>query len=209
MALLRCITSKLNQMRIAMDKFFIVLLLSITLLFTSCDRDHNTTGWDYFPDMAYSHAYETNTPNPNTRDGKTMLVPAKGTIPREMIPFPYVKSEEEAARAGKELKNPLLSTDENLARGKEEFTIYCAVCHGDKGDGKGYLFTSGKYPLPPKSLVAERVVKKADGEIFHNITLGWGAMGTYGLLVRPEDRWKIILYVRELQKSQEDSLKVK
>jgi mono/diheme cytochrome c family protein len=178
-----------------------ILLLLGPVLLSACDRDNNTPGWDYFPDMAYSYTYETNSPNPNTADGKTMLEPVKGTVPREMIPFSYLKSDEEALRAGRELSNPVEISQVNLARGKEEFRIYCAICHGDQGDGKGYLYTSGKYLLPPKSLLTERVVNKADGEIYHNITLGWGAMGAYGLIVKPEDRWKIILYIRELQKN--------
>ncbi|MFN8208290.1 MAG: cytochrome c [Bacteroidales bacterium] len=174
------------------------------LLLAACDRDNNSPGWDYFPDMAYSYAYETYAPNPNTADGKTLIEPVKGTIPRGMIPFTYEKNEEEAARAGKELVNSVEANEANLARGKEEFRIYCAICHGEQGDGKGYLYTSGKYILPPKSLLTERVVKKADGELYHNITLGWGAMGAYGVQIKPEDRWKIILYIRELQK---DSVK--
>jgi hypothetical protein len=40
-----------------------------------------------------------------------------------------------------------------------------------------------------------------DGEIYHTITVGYGIMGAHGGIVRPEDRWKIILHVREnLQK---------
>ena len=37
------------------------------------------------------------------------------------------------------MKNPLEVTQKNLDAGKELYTIFCAVCHGDKGDGNGIL----------------------------------------------------------------------
>ena len=74
-------------------------------------------------------------------------------------------------------------------------------CHGENGDGKGFLFTSGKYPYPPASLINEKVKNVPDGEIFHVITVGWGIMGAHGPLIQPDDRWKIVLYIRNsLQK---------
>ena len=40
-----------------------------------------------------------------------------------------------------------------------------------------------------------------DGAIYHSITVGYGIMGAHGGMIRPEDRWKIILHIREnLQK---------
>ena len=48
-----------------------VLPLLLLLVVTACDRDRKHPGWDYFPDMAYSNAYETYTPNEIFADGKT------------------------------------------------------------------------------------------------------------------------------------------
>jgi len=40
-----------------------------------------------------------------------------------------------------------------------------------------------------------------DGEIYHSITVGYGIMGAHGGMIVPEDRWKIILHIRnDLQK---------
>ena len=65
-----------------------VFLLTVFLLaLSSCDRDRHTTGWDYFPDMFYSNAYETYSPNQVMPDGKAMQAPVEGTISREMLPF--------------------------------------------------------------------------------------------------------------------------
>lgn len=185
-----------------MNKQILVISSGIVLLMflsSGCTRKRNTTGWDYFPDMYYSNAYETWAPAPVFPDGKTMREPVPGTYPREMVPFGYEKTNEDMIRAGKELTNPHLPTVENLERGKVLFDRFCLDCHGEKGDGKGYLFTSNKYPYPPASLVNQKMMNKPDGEIFHSITLGYGVMGAHGPLIRPDDRWKIILYIRNLQ----------
>ena len=61
------------------------------------------------------------------------------------------------------------------------------------------MFTSGLYPLKPRSLVSEEAVNLRDGEIYHSITLGFGGMGAHGSQIRPDDRWKLVLYIRKLQ----------
>lgn len=167
----------------------------------SCDRTRSSTGWDYMPDMYYSNAYESYTPNPNFEDHLTMRTPVEGTVPRNIIPFDYEKTDEDRIRAGEALVNPVDLTGENLARGKQMYDIYCISCHGPSGDGLGFLYTSDRYPYPPASLVDEIVKELKDGEIYHSITLGYGIMGAHGGMIRPEDRWKIILHLREnLQK---------
>jgi len=176
-----------------------IVLIILLMLLNSCSRDRHTTGWDYFPDMFYSIAYETYSPNPNFADGMTMREPVPGTVPRGYIPFEYTIELESRIEAGKELRNPLLPTADALARGKEEYTIFCSGCHGVLGDGKGFLFTSGLYPLQPKSLTDSVARNLKEGEIFHTITLGRGFMGAHGAQVAPDDRWKIILYIRQMQ----------
>ena len=171
----------------------VVLLI---VLLTACDRDNNTTGWAYFPDMVDSRAYESFSSNPNFEDGKTLRQPVEGTVPRGYTPLPYTKDPEDRIRAGKELKNPFEYTDENLARGEVMFTRVCLQCHGPDGDGKGLLYTSGLYPFPPASLVNEKVTSLPDGEIFHTITYGFGVMPEHASIVPVDDRWKIILYIR-------------
>ena len=171
-----------------------VLLL---LVLVSCDRTRSSTGWDYMPDMYYSNAYETYTPNPNFADGLTLREPVEGTVSRELMPFPFQKSDEDRLEAGKVLVNPLGGGAENLARGKEAYGIWCSSCHGLNGDGKGHLFTSGRYPYPPASLISDEVKALADGEIYHSITVGYGVMGAHGGMIRQDDRWKIIIHLRE------------
>jgi mono/diheme cytochrome c family protein len=186
-----------------MKNLLIFTTLTALALF-SCDRTRSTTGWDYMPGMYYSKAYETFTPNPNFSDGLTMRTPAEGTVPREMVPFPWVKSDADRAEAGRVLVNPLEATPENIARGEEAYGIFCIHCHGVKGDGQGFLFTSKRYPYPPANLVSEKTKALKDGEIYHTITVGYGIMGPHGGMIRPEDRWKIILYLRENLQKQTD-----
>ncbi|MFC2080215.1 c-type cytochrome [Bacteroidota bacterium] len=180
----------------------VLIFLSIILLFqVSCDRTRTSTGWDYAPDMYYSEAYETYTPNENFGDGLTMRTPVEGTVPRGMVPFPYLKTDEDRLLAGKELSNPHHSSEENIARGEEAYQIFCITCHGEKGDGQGFLYTSKRYPYPPANIVSESVKALSDGEIYHSITVGYGIMGPHGAMISQNDRWKIIQYIREdLQK---------
>lgn len=178
-----------------------VLMLLVIMILISCDRTKNDPGYTYFPDMTYSRAYETYSENPNFEDGQTMREPVAGTVPREMVPFPYEKTDQDLILAGRELANPFQASEENLQRGKELFTRMCQQCHGEKGDGQGFLYTSKLYIYPPGVLTSEQTVNRTDGEIYHVITVGRNVMGAHGSMVRPDDRWRIVLYVRELQKS--------
>jgi hypothetical protein len=153
------------------------------------------------PDMYYSNAYESYTPNPNFEDNLTMRTPVEGTVPREMIPFAWENNEEDRLAAGEALTNPLESNVENLSGGKLAYDIFCLSCHGPAGDGLGHLYTSERYPYPPADLLTEEAKALKDGEIYHSITVGYGIMGAHGGMIRPEDRWKIILHIRaNLQK---------
>ena len=177
-------------------KSFAALILIFIL--GSCDRDRNTTGWQYFDDMVQSPAYETYSPNPNFADGKTMRNPVEGTIPIGYQPYLYEKTDEDRAKAGLTLVNPFDTSEKNLERGKQVYNVYCISCHGDKGDGKGFLFTSKKYPFPPASLLSDKIRNNPEGEIFHVITVGFGVMPQHGSQVRPEDRWKVAIYIKEV-----------
>jgi mono/diheme cytochrome c family protein len=96
--------------------------------------------------------------------------------------------------------NPFLPGDDVLSRGKLIYNIICIGCHGASGKGDGQLYSSGLYPLKPREISGVPTSKLMDGEIFHTITLGFGSMMPHGAQIRTEDRWKVVLYVRELQK---------
>lgn len=177
----------------------VISLLLLGFFLYGCDRNRNTTGWDYFPDMFYSTAYETFTENPNFTDGMTMRAPVPGTVPRGYTPFNYTIDPESRIRAGIELVNPFSAKEEYVLRGKKIYSVFCMGCHGISGEGNGSLFTSGLYPMEPRNLTDNEATRLKDGEIFHSTTLGFGSMGAHGSQIRTDDRWKLVLYIRSLQ----------
>ncbi|HWG43988.1 MAG TPA: cytochrome c [Gemmataceae bacterium] len=104
-----------------------------------------------------------------------------------------------------------------MQRGQERFNIYCAVCHDALGTGNGKIVERG-YLRPPNYHTdnsrgfARRGIKVhlrdlPIGYYFEVITRGFGGMPDYASQIPPEDRWKIIAYIRALQLSQWAPLK--
>jgi len=91
-----------------------------------------------------------------------------------------------------------------LARGRERYEIYCAVCHGLTGEGDGGIVRRG-FPAPP-TYHSDRLRNAPLGHFYDVITNGYGAMSSYSDRVEPSDRWAIAAYVRALQLSQHASL---
>ncbi|MCP3098931.1 cytochrome c [Myxococcus sp. K15C18031901] len=168
----------------------------VGLALAGCEQDETKPNYEYAPDMVSSVPYDSFSPNPNTPDGKTLLVPAKGTVPRGFQPLHLAAGPEEAERAGAQLKNPYPASPEVVARGRTAFQRYCSPCHGSEGLGDGTV--TARFPVPP-SLVAEHARGLPDGRIFHIITHGQGLMPAHGSQVAPEDRWKVVHYLRTLQ----------
>jgi mono/diheme cytochrome c family protein len=100
---------------------------------------------------------------------------------------------------------PFPVTREVLERGKERFTIYCAVCHGALGYGDGIVVERGF--TPPPSYHIDRLRAASVGYLFRVVSQGLGSMPDYAEQIPPPDRWAIIAYVRALQLSQHASLK--
>ncbi len=170
---------------------------SAVVLLASCDHNRNEPGWSYFNDMEHSQAYETWSENPNLPEGKTMTGPVEGTVAIHEHAFGFVKTPEDELKAAT-LENPL-ANDFDLERAKLRYEQYCIICHGEKGDGQGHLFTTGKYPIPPASYTAERAMQKTDGQLFHNIRVGFGVMGAHGPQLSVDDTWQLVNYIRHLQ----------
>jgi mono/diheme cytochrome c family protein len=99
---------------------------------------------------------------------------------------------------------PMPITAADLDRGQERFNIYCSVCHGRLGDGSGMIVKRG-FRKPP-SFHDERLRNAPIGYFFDVETNGFGAMPDYASQIPPEDRWRIIAYIRALQLSQRGAL---
>ena len=96
---------------------------------------------------------------------------------------------------------PFPVTLEVLARGRERFNVYCSPCHSRLGDGQGIVPSRGFARRPP-SFHDERLRKVPLGYFFDVITHGFGMMQDYAAQITPEDRWKIVAYIKALQLSQ-------
>jgi mono/diheme cytochrome c family protein len=183
-------------MKIFNFKYFIGFIISLAFL-SACDEDRNKPGWTYFPDMEESQAFETWSENPYMPDGKTMTGPVEGTLATHEHGYKFVKTPEDELKAAT-LENPV-ANDFNIERAKVLYERFCIVCHGENGDGQGHLFTSKKYPLQPADYSAERAMNKTDGQLFHNIRIGFGVMGAYGPQMTVEETWQLVNYIRHLQ----------
>ena len=104
-----------------------------------------------------------------------------------------------AARDGLVNEFPFPITEQDLNRGQERYAIYCSLCHGATGFGDGMIVRRG-FRQPP-SFHDERLRAEPLGHFFDVITNGWGAMAAYSDMIPPDDRWRIIAYLRALQLS--------
>ena len=177
--------------------------VTVAVIVTSC-KDKRSTGWEYAPNMYEHIAYDPDQPNPNFKDGKTAQKPPAGTIPVGFVTFDYPNTKDGYEAAGAAVKSPLPQTAENFAEGQVLFEHFCSPCHGLKGLGDGLVVMHG-FPAPPsyssgQSSRGGAMKDLTDGKIYHTITYGVNAMGSYASQLAPEERWKVIMYVHHLQK---------
>jgi mono/diheme cytochrome c family protein len=95
---------------------------------------------------------------------------------------------------------PIAITPDLLVLGEQKFTIYCAVCHGDGGFGGSIVAQNMGAPRPP-SLRSAAMLAQRSGYIFAVATHGKGRMPSYAPQLTPEERWAVVAYVRQLQRS--------
>ncbi|WP_293956353.1 MULTISPECIES: cytochrome c [unclassified Sphingobacterium] len=195
--------------------------VALTALVSSCgDKTTRSTGLEFSRNMYDPLAFNPDQPNANFADGKTAQTPPKGTDPIGFTRFEYANTLEDYERAGREVKSPLVVNAENLEKGKALFTTYCSVCHGVEGKGDGPItkdrsVTDSRgtrqlenFPPPPSyqrtdaanSSRGGLMADLTDGKIYHTIYYGHNSMGSHASQLSPEERWKVVMYVHELQK---------
>ncbi len=168
----------------------------ICLTIFSCDRTRNNPGYDYMPDMVYSQAYETSTPNPVLPNNMTNLAPVEGTMSNSRVAFRFDVIPENRMLAGQTLMGDDEINMKYVFDGKKLYKDFCQNCHGIKGKGNGFLYTSKKLPVKPGDLSQERLVQASRGELFHTISIGYGLMKPHAAQLTESDRWKIVEYVK-------------
>ncbi|TLN15409.1 c-type cytochrome, partial [bacterium] len=94
--------------------------------------------------------------------------------------------------------NPVPADAESLARGKEAYTVSCALCHGADGKGSGPF--SAFLLNKPANLLEGAPLTNSDGAIFLTITNGVdGRMPSLiENLPTAGARWDVVNYVRSL-----------
>ena len=172
----------------------LLALLILVLGIQSCS-DNSRPNYQYFPNMYEPVGYETYSDSDAFANGIEAQIPVEGSIARGWEPYDYPDTNEgyEAAKAN--LNSTIEITDANQANGKELYGIYCAVCHGNKGDGQGILMTREKFLGVPS--YADREI--TPGSIYHVLMYGKNAMGSHAGQVNAEERWQIAQHVMELR----------
>ena len=94
-------------------------------------------------------------------------------------------------------KNPVKFAEVSVERGKKIFGTQCALCHGDKGDGKGELATDMKLAVPDFTK-PDTLKDKTDGELFTIIGTGKDPMPSQGSRLSDVHRWNLVNYLRAL-----------
>jgi mono/diheme cytochrome c family protein len=100
---------------------------------------------------------------------------------------------------GKDAKNLLPASAENITEGRQNFSHYCYACHGLDGQATGVPFADAMSP-PLPSLVSPSVQAYSDGQLYWVIENGlWlsGMPAAKGILT-DEEMWSIVIYIRHL-----------
>ncbi|HEX6534809.1 MAG TPA: cytochrome c [Gemmatimonadaceae bacterium] len=152
-------------------------------------------GWDW-ERMRSQPRYDVYGASAFFPDGKAMQAPPPGTVPREAV--------EERARAAAARAAAASPSDEMLRRGADRFHIFCAVCHGERGDGRSNVAANMDPPRPP-SLLAAPLRALSPDSLYAVISHGFGRMPGYAAELSPTDRWAVVAYVRALQRGQPEA----
>ncbi len=156
--------------------------------------------FEVFPDMKRQPRLRPQKPNDFFADRFSSRLPVPGAIPRG------APHEDTPANTGCHpgttnyvAVNPLPMTAELLARGRERFTVFCAPCHSEAGDGNGITTKYGM--LKAGNFHEPRIVRMPDGELVDVIAKGRNQMPGYASQIPLPDRWAIVAYVRALQRA--------
>ena len=205
--------------RILKSQYTLLIILVTAMFFQSCVKHPDSPGYEYSDDMTRSQAIEAyvdyglvaDNVNDSLKQTISARIPAEGSIPYSEnkntaslnMPFNYAAGEDERIRAGQEVVLPThyYNNDDiakaNIAEGKRLYGLFCAHCHGDKGNGDGKVITVGGYPAAPPAY--NTLQDRTPGSVFHTITHGKNAMGPHSSQLNKDERWKVAMYVRTMQ----------
>jgi len=172
----------------------IAIIASLSLV--SCFNS-NKPNYQFMPNMYAPISYETYGEYGVFPGDQEAMLPVEGSIPRGWQPYEYPNTTAGLELAKIELENPLEVTEANLKAGSDLYAIYCAVCHGDKGDGIGILSQREKFLGIPSYADPGRNI--TPGGIYHVEMFGLNAMGSYASQTNELERWQIAQHVMNLK----------
>jgi len=177
----------------------IAFVLGIVVSFSSC-KDNLKPNYQYMPNMYESVAYETYSESdafnsPTGLKGKEGQLPAEGSIKRGFVPYGIPNTTEGYDFSKTITTSPLDGKGVDMKKAEELYGIYCAICHGETGNGMGKLVKQEKLLGVPSYKDRQVTV----GSIFHVQTYGLNSMGSYANQLSQQERWMIAAYVLELK----------
>lgn len=155
--------------------------------------------YTFAPDMFDSPAAVSYSREALWADPDTLRERPVGSVSRGSRPLRYGPGEDEALRAGAELRMPAeIAREPDTRRDETLFVTLCQTCHGEEGHGDGVTMKKGFQP--PASLLTQKARDMEDGRMFHVVTFGQNLMPPHAGQMSEWDRWRVIRYVRGLQK---------
>jgi len=180
--------------------FKITFLFGLIGSFASCS-DTKSPNYQFFPNMYESVGYESYAESEafngkNQLNGQTAQMPVEGSVKRGFEIYDYENTTAGYELAKANMLSPLDSISEKEAtKGKELYGIYCAICHGETGNGIGKLVEREKFLGVPS--YADRVI--TEGSVYHVITFGLNSMGSHANQLSQHERWLVTDYVLQLK----------
>ena len=155
--------------------------------------------------MDFQERFDAQESNAFFADGRAMRAPIRGTVARGFLKDDTVYWTGRNQN-GSFAENPVTVDLAVLERGREQYDIYCSVCHGLAGDGQGIIMTGGYGYVPAPTYHSDLLRAQPDGYLYDALTWGIRSMPGYGTQIKVEDRRAIVAYIRALQRSQAASV---
>ena len=91
-----------------------------------------------------------------------------------------------------------------IYNGQKNYNIYCSACHTKTGNGTKSIVSSKGWIA--SNLLEDVTYNKSDKTLYNIVKNGIRSMPGYGKKLNNEEMWQIVLYVRSLQKWNEQQI---